>query len=192
MRVRAGGHVQVVREAVSASQASLERPGSAPAPFSACPQAEPRPEAQHRTQHACRARVRGCERGGGWARAGGRAHASDSAKRACVSGRWAQGVHWARALACRASLFTAPCTQGVRRRASALGDNQGTQTQGVAHHSICCPSPVSLTLFGSLPWRRLPNNSAAERHLSGQCTTVQQAGSTKYAWFAATLSRSMR
>ena len=121
----------MVRAAVSASQASLERPGSAPAPFSACPQAEPRPEAQHRTQHACRARVRGCERGGGWARAGGRAHASDSAKRACVSGRWAQGVHWARALACRASLFTArPCTQGVRRmRALALGDNQGSQRQ---------------------------------------------------------------
>ena len=98
--------MRTVRAAVSASQASLERPGSAPAPFSACPQAEPRPEAQHRTQHACRARVRGCERGGGWARAGGRAHASDSAKRACVSGRWAQGVHWARALVALA-LFSA-------------------------------------------------------------------------------------
>jgi hypothetical protein len=61
----------MVRAAVSASQASLERPGSAPAPFSACPQAEPRPEAQKRTRHVCRARVRGCERGGGGGRAGG-------------------------------------------------------------------------------------------------------------------------
>jgi len=34
----------MVRAAVSASQASLERPGSAPAPFSAFPQAEPRPK----------------------------------------------------------------------------------------------------------------------------------------------------
>ena len=135
----------MVRAAVQVSQASLERPGSAPAPFSACPQAEPRPEAQKRTRHVCRARVRGCERGGGWARAGGRAHASDSAKRACVSGRWAQGAHWARALACRASLFTArPCTQGVRRRASALGDNQGRSAmEGALRHSVCSPSPVS-------------------------------------------------
>jgi len=151
----------MVRAAVSASQASLERPGSAPAPFSACPQAEPRPEAQHRTQHACRARVRGCERGGGWARAGGRAHASDSAKRACVSGRWAQGVHWARALACRASLFTArPCTQGVRRRALAWGI---TREEVDSRRGRCGPFhllPVAwsaprrlsaLTLFGSLP-----------------------------------------
>ena len=170
----------MVRAAVSASQASLERPGSAPAPFSACPQAEPRPEAQHRTRHACRARVRGCERGGGWARAGGRAHASDSAKRACVSGRWAQGVHWARALACRASLFTArPCTQGVRRRALAWGISR---EEVHSRRGRCGPFhllPVAwsaprrlsaLTLFGSLPWRRLPNNSAAERHMSGQCT----------------------
>ena len=156
----------MVRAAVSASQASLERPGSAP--FSACPQAEPRPEAQHRTQHACRARVRGCERGGGWARAGGRAHASDSAKRACVSGRWAQGVHWARALACRASLFTArPCTQGVRRMRAPWGITREAKGRAPFH---LLPGVSALTLFGSLPWRRLPNNSAAERNMSGQCT----------------------
>ena len=49
----------MVRAAVSASQASLERPGSAPAPFSTCPQAEPRPEAQ---AHA--ARVQGSTQDG--------------------------------------------------------------------------------------------------------------------------------
>ena len=133
------------------------------------------PHPRHRT-HA--ARVQGtCARLRGWARAGGRAHANDSAKRACVSGRWAQGVHWARALACRASLFTArPCTQGVRRRASALGDNQGRRTQRCARALRTIPSAPrrlsALTLFGSLPWRRLPKNSAAERQMSGQCTKV--------------------
>ena len=37
-----------------------------------------------------------------------------------------------------------PCTQGVRRRASALGDNQGrSESEGALRHSVCSPSPVS-------------------------------------------------
>ena len=80
----------MVRAAVSASQTSVERPGSAPAPFSACPQAEPTPEAQKRGWCVCMARVQGCERG-----EGGRAGEAQTylhmratgAKRACVSGR---------------------------------------------------------------------------------------------------------
>ena len=72
MKVRARGHVQMVRAVVSARQASLERSGSAPAP---CPQAEPRPDAEERrretqeeraqvarVQATC-ARLRGGERG---------------------------------------------------------------------------------------------------------------------------------
>ena len=122
------------------------------------------PDPRHRNAHA--ARVQGtCARLRGWARAGGRAHASDSAKRACVSGRWAQGVHWARALACRASLFTArPCTQGVRRRASALGDNQGRSERGrVAPFRLltvaCQRSPCS----SISQWRRVPLRTILRR-----------------------------
>ena len=44
----------MVRAAVSASQASLERSGSAPAP---CPQAEPRPEAEKRHRDTQEERV---------------------------------------------------------------------------------------------------------------------------------------
>ena len=60
------------------------------------------PDPRHRNARGtCAGHV--CEVASG----GGRgAHASDSAKRACVSGRWAQGVHWARALVALA-LFSA-------------------------------------------------------------------------------------
>ena len=96
MKVRARGHVQMVRAVVSARQASLERSGFAPAP---CPQAEPRPDAEERRRETqrnaggtcaggtCPGHVCKVARG----RGGGRVHASDR-RQTCVCLAWAQGA----------------------------------------------------------------------------------------------------
>ena len=157
----------MVRAAVSASQTSVERPGSAPAPFSACPQAEPRPEAQKRTRGTCAGHV--CEVARVGAR--GRACTCERQRQTCVC-IWAFGSRGALGPRTCVSRFSFHCAPRVHTRcetqgARVLGDNQGRSSIWASALRTIQSAPrrlSALTLFGSLPWRRLPNNSAAERH----------------------------
>ena len=138
----------MVRAAVSARQASLERSGSAPAP---CPQAEPRPDAEKRRReaqrnaggtcaggacagHVCkvaRARVQGCSGGGG----GVRVHASDR-RQTCVCA-WRGVVQGGLRAACvHAEVdFCLPGTEGE-------GDKQRTSVSSSLSHEAGPPNTI--------------------------------------------------
>ena len=88
----------------------------------------------------------------------------------CIWALGSRGALGPRTCVSRFSFHCAPCTQGVRRRALAWGITR-EDTERALRTIPSAPRRLSaLTLFGSLPWRRLPNNSAAERQMSGQCT----------------------
>ena len=153
----------MVRAAVSASQASVERPGSAPAPFSACPQAEPRPEAQKRTRGTCAGHV--CE----VARVGARGGACtcERQRQTCVC-IWALGSRGALGPRTCLSRFSFHCaavhTRCETHEGLALGDNQGRSERGrVAPFRLltvaCQRSPCS----SISQWRRVPLRTILRR-----------------------------
>ena len=142
--------MQVVRAAVQASQASLGRPGAAPAPFSACPQAEPRPAAE---MHA--ARVQGttqdASRGGAGTRArpgGFRGIGTRHCVGGAILGRGAEAQVQRRAHLCvcfvclktdcwqKASAAGSSCAGSSSAGSSAAGSSAGAPHRGLHSGAI--------------------------------------------------------